>query len=97
MDGNKQITQMTNKIYHCLWFDGRAEEVGKFYCSVFRNSKITADNQMGVTFELEGKKFMGLDGGPKYNFTPATSFVIEYTTQKKIDYYWEKFGEGGNR
>lgn len=95
MDRNKKSLKMTNEIYPCLWFDGRAQEAAKFYCAVFKNSKITADNQMVVTFELDGKKFMGLNGGPKYKFTPATSFVIECATQKEIDYYWEKLGEGG--
>jgi predicted 3-demethylubiquinone-9 3-methyltransferase (glyoxalase superfamily) len=50
---------------------------------------------MVVTFELKGNKFMGLNGGPKYKFTPATSFVIECDSQTEIDYYWEKLGEGG--
>lgn len=50
---------------------------------------------MVVTFELNGNKFMGLNGGPKYKFTPATSFVIECESQIEIDYYWEKLGEGG--
>jgi predicted 3-demethylubiquinone-9 3-methyltransferase (glyoxalase superfamily) len=86
---------MSNKIYPCLWFDGQAQAAAKFYCSVFKNSKITADNQMVVTFELEGKKFMGLNGGPKYKFTPATSFVIDCETQQEIDYYWSKLGDGG--
>lgn len=86
---------MKNQIYPCLWFDGQAQEAAKFYCSIFANSKITADNQMVVTFELNGKKFMGLNGGPKYRFTPATSFVIECETQAEIDSYWEKLGEGG--
>jgi predicted 3-demethylubiquinone-9 3-methyltransferase (glyoxalase superfamily) len=86
---------MSNKIYPCLWFDGQAQAAAKFYCSVFKNSKVTADNQMVVTFELDGKKFMGLNGGPKYEFTPATSFVIDCETQQEIDYYWNKLGEGG--
>jgi predicted 3-demethylubiquinone-9 3-methyltransferase (glyoxalase superfamily) len=86
---------MKNQIYPCLWFDGQAQEAAKFYCSIFANSKITADNQMVVTFELNGKKFMGLNGGPKFKFTPATSFVIECETQAEIDSYWEKLGEGG--
>lgn len=38
---------------------------------------------------------MALNGGPKYKFSPATSFVIECETQAEIDYYWEKLGEGG--
>jgi len=86
---------MKNQIYPCLWFDGQAQDAAKFYCSIFANSKITADNQMVVTFELNGNKFMGLNGGPKYKFTPATSFVIECETQAEIDSYWEKLGEGG--
>ena len=86
---------MTNQIYPCLWFDGNAQAAAKFYCSIFSNSKITADNQMVVTFELNGKKFMGLNGGPHYKFSPATSFVIECETQEEIDYYWDKLGQGG--
>jgi predicted 3-demethylubiquinone-9 3-methyltransferase (glyoxalase superfamily) len=86
---------MTNQIYPCLWFDGQAQAAAKFYCSVFKSSKITADNQMVVTFELNGKKFMGLNGGPHYKFSPAVSFVIDCETQDEIDYYWEKLGQGG--
>ncbi len=86
---------MTNQIYPCLWFDGKAQAAAKFYCSIFKNSKITADNQMVVTFELNGKKFMGLNGGPQYKFSPATSFVIECETQEEIDYFWEKLGQSG--
>ena len=86
---------MTNQIYPCLWFDGQAQAAAKFYCSIFKNSKITADNQMVVIFELNGKKFMGLNGGPMYKFSPATSFVVECETQEEIDYYWEKLGQGG--
>jgi len=86
---------MTNQIYPCLWYNGQAQAAAKFYCSIFKNSKITADNQMVVTFELNGKKFMGLNGGPQYKFSPATSFVIECESQEEIDYYWEKLGQGG--
>ena len=50
---------------------------------------------MVVYFELNGKKFMGLNGGPMYKFSPATSFVIECETQEDIDFYWEKLGDGG--
>lgn len=86
---------MTKQMYPCLWFDGRAKEAAEFYCSIFNNSKITAENPMVVTFELNGNKFMALNGGPKYQFSPATSFVIECDTQAEIDKYWEKLGEGG--
>jgi predicted 3-demethylubiquinone-9 3-methyltransferase (glyoxalase superfamily) len=86
---------MTNTIYPCLWFDGKAKAAAEFYCSIFKNSKITSENPMVVNFDLNGKKFMGLNGGPLYKFSPATSFVIECDTQEEIDFYWEKLGEGG--
>ena len=86
---------MTNQIYPCLWFDGQAKAAADFYCSVFKNSKLTVDTPMVVNFELNGKKFMGLNGGPQYKFSPATSFVVECETQEEIDFYWEKLGDGG--
>lgn len=82
-------------IYPCLWFDGKAKEAADFYCSIFKDSKITSENPMVVMFELNGTKFMGLNGGPQYKFSPATSFVVECDTQEEIDYYWEKLGAGG--
>ncbi|MEO5891902.1 MAG: VOC family protein [Ferruginibacter sp.] len=86
---------MTNQLYPCLWFDGQAKAAADFYCSIFKNSVITAENPIVVTFELNGSKFMALNGGPKYKPTPATSYVIQCETQEEIDYYWEKLGEGG--
>lgn len=86
---------MINQIYPCLWFDGQAKVAAEFYCSIFKNSKVTIDTPMVVNFELNGKKFMCLNGGPKYKFSPATSFVVECETQTEIDFYWEKLGEGG--
>ena len=88
---------MTNQIYPCLWFDGQAQEAAAFYCSVFKDSRITADNQMVVTFELNGKRFMGLNGGPQFKFNEAVSFVVDCETQEDIDYYWEKLtADGGS-
>jgi predicted 3-demethylubiquinone-9 3-methyltransferase (glyoxalase superfamily) len=86
---------MTNQLYPCLWFDGKAKEAATYYCSIFKNSKIISENPFVVIFELNGNKFMGLNGGPEYKFSPATSFVIECETQTEIDYYWEKLGENG--
>ena len=86
---------MTTQMYPCLWFDGQARAAADHYCSIFKNSRIIDQNPMVVTFELNGNKFMGLNGGPKYKFTPATSFVIECETQEEIDYYWKKLGDGG--
>lgn len=86
---------MTNQIYPCLWFDGQAKTAAEFYCSVFKNSKITTDTPMVIMFELNGKKFMGLNGGPKFKFNEAVSFVVDCDTQEEIDYYWNKLTEGG--
>jgi predicted 3-demethylubiquinone-9 3-methyltransferase (glyoxalase superfamily) len=87
---------LTNKIYPCLWFDTtEAKEAVDYYCSIFKDSKILSENPFVVIFELNQSKFMALNGGPEYNFSPATSFVIQCETQEEIDYYWEKLGEGG--
>ena len=86
---------MTKQIYPCLWFDGTAKVAAEFYCSIFKNSKITAENPMVVRWELNGSQFMGLNGGPHYKFSPANSYVVECETQEEIDHYWSKLGEGG--
>jgi predicted 3-demethylubiquinone-9 3-methyltransferase (glyoxalase superfamily) len=86
---------MIHPIYTCIWFDGQAKAAAEFYCSVFKDSKITADTPLVVNFELTGKKFMGLNGGPKYKHSEAVSFVVECETQEEIDYYWAKLTEGG--
>jgi len=95
------------KITPCLWFDGRAEEAMEFYTSVFKNAKPgkiarygdagpgKPGSVMTVRFEIEGQEFMGINGGPQFQFSPAVSFVIPCKTQKKIDYYWEKLLQGG--
>jgi len=88
---------MNNEIFPCLWFDGKAKEAAEFYCSVFKNSKIIDDTPMVVTFELNGNKFMGLNGGPKFKFDEAVSFVVNCDTQEQIDYYWEKLTANGGQ
>jgi predicted 3-demethylubiquinone-9 3-methyltransferase (glyoxalase superfamily) len=88
---------MNNEIFPCLWFDGNAKEAADFYCSVFKNSKITHDSPMVVIFELNGKKFMGLNGGPQFKFDEAISFVVNCHTQDEIDYYWDKFTANGGQ
>lgn len=86
---------MTNPIYPCLWFNGQAKEAAAFYCSIFPNARITQENPMVVIFEINDTRFMGLNGGPKFPFTEAVSFVVNCDTQEEIDYYWEKLTEGG--
>lgn len=84
------------KITPFLWFDNQAEQAAKFYCFIFKNSKIVNSSPMIVTFELEGQKFMALNGGPQFKFTEAISFFVDCETQEEVNYYWEKLSEGGN-
>ena len=88
---------MTHQIYPCLWFDGQAQAAAKFYCSIFKNSKITTDTPMVVAFELNDRKFIGLNAGPRFKFTEAISFVVDCDTQEEIDYYWNNLmADGGS-
>jgi predicted 3-demethylubiquinone-9 3-methyltransferase (glyoxalase superfamily) len=104
VDGDAAVT---GKITPFLWFDGKAEEAANFYVSVFENARILgvsryAENSPGpagtvmtVEFELEGQKFIALNGGPYFTFTPAISFSIDCRTQEEVDTFWERLSEGG--
>lgn len=86
---------MNNSIYPCLWFDGNAKQAAEFYCSIFNNSKITTDSPLVVNFELRGKKFMGLNGGPNFKFTPAISLFATATGVEAVDEIYNKLADGG--
>jgi predicted 3-demethylubiquinone-9 3-methyltransferase (glyoxalase superfamily) len=86
---------MTKEIFPCLWFDGQTKQAAEFYCSVFENSKILYESPMVVTFELNGHKFMGLNGGNQFKFNESVSFVVNCETQQEIDYYWQNLTDGG--
>lgn len=81
--------------YPCLWFDDQAIAAAEFYCSIFPNSKILNTNPMVSIFELNGTRFMGLNGGPEYSINEGVSFVINCDTQEEIDHYWNHFAAGG--
>lgn len=95
------------KITPFLWFKDNAEEAIDFYLSVFKDSKILSVSRYGDagpgpkgsfmvgTFQIEGQKFMALNGGPIYSFTNAVSFVVNCDTQEEVDHYWKKLTEGG--
>ena len=95
------------KITTFLWFDDQAEEAAAFYVSIFPNSKINgvarysevgpgpAGSVMTVDFELNGQKYVALNGGPEFTFSEAISFYIECADQAEIDYYWDTLTEGG--
>ena len=50
---------------------------------------------MTIAFELDGQKFVALNGGPQYQFNPAISFVVNCDGQDEVDHYWEKLTAGG--
>ena len=100
------------KISPCLWFDDQGEEAAKFYTSIFKDAKMGDVTRYGkegyeihgreegtvmtVEFEIEGQKFLALNGGPIFKFNEAISFQVYCETQEEVDYYWEKLSEGGD-
>ena len=90
-----------------LWFDAQAEEAAKFYVSIFPNSKITkiarrmesapanASNVLTVDFELDGRRYLALNGGPQNKFTEAVSFMVHCKTQHEIDRFWSALTADG--
>ena len=101
------------KITPMLWFDSEAEEAARFYTSIFDDSKIETITHYGdagaqasgrpkgsvmtVEFEIEGQKFVGLNGGPQFKFSEAVSFVVNCKSQKEIDELWAKLTAGGGQ
>jgi len=96
-----------NKITPCLWFDTEGEEAATFYTSVFPNSRIVdvarygsagprpEGTVMAVNFELDGQKFVALNGGPQFTFSEAISFQVDCESQEEVDAYWSKLSAGG--
>ncbi len=88
---------MTREIYPCLWFNNEAAEAAKYYCSIFENSKVLSTNPIVTMFELNGKTFMALNGGPQFTFNESVSFVINCKDQAEIDHYWNSLtADGGS-
>ena len=91
----------------CLWFDTEAEEAAQFYTSVFPNSRIVHVSHYGsagprpagmvleVEFELNGRSFLALNGGPDFTFSEAISLQVDCKDQDEVDRYWTALGEGG--
>lgn len=90
-------TVNTPKITPFLWFDNNAYEAVKFYANIFKNSKIIQLHPVVSSFELEGQRFMALNGGPHYKFTEAISLFVNCETQQEVDYYWENLLSDGGR
>ena len=99
---------MTTKgLTTCLWFDGQAEEAANHYTSIFEDSKLGKVSRYGeagpgpagsvltAEFELNGQKFVALNGGPEFTFNEAISFQVFCDDQEELDLYWSKLSEGG--
>ncbi len=90
-----------------LWFNDELEEAAEFYVSVFPNSSIEGlgrytdagpgrpGDVVYGTFVLDGHRFLGINGGPRFPFTEAVSFEVRCTDQAEVDYYWSRLVEGG--
>ncbi|WP_067807528.1 VOC family protein [Actinomadura formosensis] len=93
----------------CLWFDGQAEEAANHYVSIFKDAGISGVHRvndagpgkpgtvMTVEFELNGQRFVGLNGGPEFTFNEAISFQIPCADQDEVDYYWTRLTEDGGQ
>ena len=98
---------MLQKIVPNLWFDTEGEEAAEFYVSVFPNSRVLnvaryteagprdAGTVMTVEFELDGQRFVAINGGPDFQFSEAVSFQVTCADQEEIDYYWERLTSDG--
>lgn len=100
------------KISTNLWFDKQAEEAARYYTSIFKNSKIGRISYYGkegyeihgmkegtvmtIEFELEGREYLALNGGPIFRFNEAVSFIVNCENQEEVDYYWDKLKAGGD-
>jgi predicted 3-demethylubiquinone-9 3-methyltransferase (glyoxalase superfamily) len=95
------------KITTFLSYVDQAEEAAKFYVSIFKNSRVRSVARYGeggpgpkgsvmtVVFELDGQKFVALNGGPHFQFTDGISLSVDCRTQKEVDTYWGRLSEGG--
>lgn len=98
---------MSEKITTCLWFDNQAEEAAEYYVSLFDGGKILdvsrygdagpgpAGQAMTVRFQIDGRTFTALNGGPVFTFTEAVSLVIDCASQEEVDHYWSALTDGG--
>jgi len=88
---------MENSLSACLWFKGQAKEAAEYYCGIFKDSKISQTNEMVTTFELNGNKFMALNGNTEFQFNDSVSLIVNCDTQEEIDYYWNSLtADGGS-
>ena len=86
---------MNNKIYPCLWFDGKAKEAAELYVETFGNARIVDENPIVIILEVHGQKIMLLNGGPMYQPNPSISFMVTCENKEEVDRMWHQLMEGG--
>lgn len=86
---------MKTAIYPALWFNGKASEAAKYYCSVFDSSQIELESEFAVTFKAWDQKFLCINGGPEFVPNPSISFYVVFENKNDLDYAWEKLMEEG--
>ena len=95
------------KIITSLWMDDWIEDAVNFYVSIFKNSRITDTSRYGdampemkgkvlaMNFELEGQKYLAINGGPMFPFTEAISLFVNCEDQIEVDHYWDVLTANG--
>jgi predicted 3-demethylubiquinone-9 3-methyltransferase (glyoxalase superfamily) len=86
---------MLNHLYPCLWFDGKIKEATQFYCALFPNSKILAENNIVTKFEIEGATIKLLNGGALFKLNPSISFFVKCESKQEIENLWHLLSDGG--
>lgn len=101
--------QNVQRISPFLWFENQAEEAANFYISIFKNSKVDKvsyygdagpgpkGSVMAISFELDGQRFVALNGRTPSKFTESISFMVSCDTQQEVDEYWDKLSTGGQK
>lgn len=108
----KKKTEVSQKIIPHLWFDSEAEEAAAFYTSLFNKSALGSKTHyskegfeihgqpegklMTIDFELAGQQFIGLNGGPHFQFTPAISFIVNCESEEEVDKLWAELSKDGS-
>ena len=103
--------QMANinkqKITPYLWFDNNAEQAVEHYLTLFPGSRVHKVSRWGkgspfpegaimnIELELAGQRFIALNGGPHFKFTPAISLFISCDSQAEVDLLWDKIQSAG--
>jgi predicted 3-demethylubiquinone-9 3-methyltransferase (glyoxalase superfamily) len=106
------MTKIKRRIVPNLWFDRQAEEAARFYTSLFGDARVgdpvlatragfenhglPEGSVLTVDFELEGLRFIGINGGPLFKFNPSVSFLVACRTKAEVDALWGRLAEGGS-